>query len=73
MLGLYGADDARVNATIDETKKILTEANKSYTTHIYEGAGHGFLRQQAERDGANKKASEQAWEETRAFLKKNLE
>jgi carboxymethylenebutenolidase len=73
VLGLYGKDDARVNSTIDETKKILDEAGKSYTTHLYEGAGHGFLRQQGDRDGANKKASEQAWEETRSFLKKHLE
>ena len=73
VLGLYGADDARVNATIDETKQILSDAKKNYTTHIYDGAGHGFLRQQSERDGANRKASEQAWAETLAFLKKHLE
>jgi carboxymethylenebutenolidase len=73
VLGLYGADDARVNATIDETKKILAESKKTYVTHIYDGAGHGFLRQQGERGGANKKASEQAWGETMKFLKKNLE
>jgi len=71
--GHYGGDDARVNATIDETKKILTDAGKSYTPHIYDGAGHGFLRQQGDRNGANKKASEQAWPETIAVLKKNLE
>ena len=73
VLGLYGSDDARVNATIDETKKILDEAGKSYTTHIYDGAGHGFLRQQDQRDGANLKASQQAWAETISFLKKHLE
>ena len=72
ILGLYGGDDARVNATIDETKKILDEAKKSYAPNRYEGAGHGFLRQQAERE-ANKKAAEQAWPETTAFLKKHLE
>jgi carboxymethylenebutenolidase len=71
--GHYGADDARVNATIDETKKILSDAGKSYNPHIYEAAGHGFLRQQNDRNGANKKASEAAWPETIAFLKKNLE
>jgi carboxymethylenebutenolidase len=73
VLGLYGADDARVNATIDETKKILADAKKSYTTHLYDGAGHGFLRQQSERGGANQKAAEQAWAQTVTFLKKSLE
>jgi carboxymethylenebutenolidase len=73
ILAHYGGDDARVNATIDETKKILAENGKSYTPHISDGAGHGFLRQQSGRDGANKKAAEQAWPETIAFLKKNLE
>jgi carboxymethylenebutenolidase len=73
VLGLYGADDARVNATIEETKKILDESTKTFVPHIYEGAGHGFLRQQGERDGANKKASERAWGETVTFLNKNLE
>ena len=70
--GHYGGDDARVNATIDDTKKILADAGKSYTPHIYEGAGHGFLRQQ-ERSAANKKAAEAAWPATVEFLKKNLQ
>jgi carboxymethylenebutenolidase len=73
VLGLYGADDARVNATIEETKKILDENKKSYTPHLYDGAGHGFLRQQDERGGANEKASKEAWGETVTFLKTNLE
>ena len=74
ILGQYGGDDARVNATIDETKKILADNNKSYTPHIHDGAGHGFLRQQGQggRDGANKKASEAAWPETISFLERNL-
>jgi len=70
--GHYGGDDARVNATIDETKKILADAGKSYSPHIHDGAGHGFLRQQTERT-PNKQAAEAAWPETVSFLKKNLE
>jgi dienelactone hydrolase len=53
VLGLYGADDARVNASIGpaeaEMKKRLS---KGYEPHVYDGAGHGFLRQQYGRDGA---------------------
>jgi carboxymethylenebutenolidase len=73
VLGLYGKDDARVTATVEGTTKTMAELNKSFTPRIYEGAGHGFLRQQEGRDGANLKASQQAWAETVAFLKTNLE
>ena len=37
------------------------------TSHTYAGAGHGFLRQQEDRDGANLKASQEAWPRTIAF------
>ena len=69
MLGLYGSDDARVNKTIDPAKAAMK--GKSYTPHIYEGAGHGFLRQQDGKDGANLKAAQQAWPETVKFLKEH--
>lgn len=72
VLGLYGEDDNRVNSTIDDTKKSMAESNKTYTTHIYDGAGHGFLRQQSGQNGANKTASEKAWKETIEFFKKHL-
>lgn len=35
-------------------------------------AGHGFLRQQTGRDGANMRASEKAWIATLTFLRENL-
>jgi len=73
VLGCYGGDDARVTATVDPTKAAMSELGKSYSPHVFEGAGHGFLRQQSGKDGANQKAADQAWAETVAFLKKNLE
>lgn len=72
MLGLYGSDDARVNTTVGPAKAALDKAGKSYTTHTYDGAGHGFLRQQEGREGANLKAAQQAWRETVAFLREHL-
>lgn len=71
VLGLYGGDDARVNMTIEPAKKVLEARKKTYETEIYEGAGHGFLRAQSGRDGANLKATMQAWPRTVAFLKKH--
>ncbi len=73
VLGLYGSDDARVNATIETSEKAMSAAGKSYSKTVFEGAGHGFLRQQTARDGANQKAATAAWTQTLAFFKKNLQ
>jgi carboxymethylenebutenolidase len=72
VLGLYGGDDARVNATIPAAESEMKKLGKRYTAKVYEGAGHGFLRQQTGRDGANMKASEKAWAATLAFLREHL-
>ena len=43
-----------------------------FEVHTFEGAGHGFLRQQGGRAGANLRASEQAWPRTIAFFRETL-
>ena len=63
----------RVNATIPDAEAGMQKGGKSYTKHVYDGAGHGFLRQQDGMEGANLKAAQSAWQETIAFFKKNLE
>lgn len=73
VLGLYGGDDARVDATIEPAQAEMKKLGKSYQPHLFAGAGHGFLRDQSGRDGANRKATEQAWPLTVTFLKKHLE
>lgn len=73
VLGLYGGSDARVTSTVEATTKAMADAKKTYTPHTYEGAGHGFLRQQSGQEGANKKAADQAWTEMVEFFKKNLD
>jgi dienelactone hydrolase len=45
---------------------------KTYTYSIYEGAGHGFLRQQGGQNGANLTASQQAWPATIAWFRRHL-
>lgn len=72
VLGLYGGDDARVNQTIPAADAEMKKLGKSYEHEIYEGAGHGFLRQQEGRGGANAKAAEKAWPRTITFLRKHL-
>lgn len=71
VLGLYGGDDARITSTVPDTDTKMKELKKSYEYTIYDGAGHGFLRQQDGKDGANLKASQAAWPKTIEFLKKH--
>ena len=70
--GHYGGDDARVNATIDAARQRLAQRKTAYEPHLHDGAGHGFLRQQSGRDGANLRASQQAWPSVVSFLRKHL-
>jgi dienelactone hydrolase len=46
---------------------------QSFESHIYPGAGHGFLRAQESRAGANLLAAEQAWSRTLSFFREHLE
>ena len=75
ILGLYGGNDNRVNANIDLAKTELAKQHVDYEPHIFDGAGHGFLRQQSgsEQAPGNMTATEQAWPMALAFLKKHLQ
>jgi carboxymethylenebutenolidase len=73
VLGLYGSDDARVNATVPAADAEMKRLDKRYDHETYEGAGHGFLRAQEGRDGANLRAAQAAWKRTIDFLKAHLE
>jgi len=73
VLGLYGGDDARVNATVGPAAERMKELGKRYVTHTYPGAGHGFLRAQDGREGANLAAAEKAWPAAIEHLRKSLE
>jgi carboxymethylenebutenolidase len=70
VLGLYGGDDARVGATIEPASVEIRRLGKIYEHESYEGAGHGFLRAQSDRNGANLRATEKAWPRMLAFLRK---
>lgn len=73
VLGFYGGNDARVTSTVESTAKAMADLKKRFTHHIYEGAGHGFLRQQLGNDDtANSDAASKAWAATIAFLRENL-
>lgn len=42
--GFYAGNDARISATVPDTKNAMKAAGKKYEAVIYPGAGHGFMR-----------------------------
>jgi carboxymethylenebutenolidase len=73
VLGLYGGNDARVVATIPPADSAMKAMGKTYEHHVYDGATHGFLRQQNGANGANLAATRQAWPATINWFRKYLE
>lgn len=73
--GFYGEKDERVNASIPKGEELMKAAGKKYEPVIYQGAGHGFMRDgeapessDANHD-ANKKARDDAWARWKTLLK----
>jgi carboxymethylenebutenolidase len=64
VLGLYGENDARVDATIAPADSALRALRRTYEHQLFPGAGHGFLRQQDGANGANLQAARAAWPRT---------
>ncbi len=73
VLGLYGGEDARVNATVPAAERWMQSNGKTFEHEIYPGAGHGFLRAQNGQDGANLSASQAAWPRTISWFRTHLE
>jgi|TARA_B110000116_G_scaffold137696_1_gene119467 carboxymethylenebutenolidase len=73
VLGLYGGNDERVNSTINRAEVAMSRMNKTFTPNIFESAGHGFLRNQTGQDGANMRATKEAWPLTIDFFRRHLE
>lgn len=57
--GFYGETDQRVNASIEQSEKLMKEAGKFYEYKIYEGAGHAYMRRadDPDEDPAHKAAA----------------
>jgi len=72
VLGLYAGDDARVGATVPPADSAMRAMGKSFEVHSFAGAGHGFLRQQDGKEGANLAATRQAWPLTVNFFRTHL-
>jgi carboxymethylenebutenolidase len=72
VLGLYAGEDARVDATVPPADSAMRALGRRFEPHTFAGAGHGFLRQQDGKNGANLAATRQAWPLTIAFFRANL-
>ena len=72
VLGLYGENDARVNATIPLADSAMKALGRTYEKEIFAGAGHGFLRAQDGANGANLAAAKGAWPRTVGWFRKYL-
>lgn len=70
LLGVYGEEDARINATIADVDRQLEAEKVSYRYDIYPGTGHGFLK--PGRKGSDTPAVEQAWQKILGFYKETL-
>jgi len=71
VLGLYGGNDNRITSTVKPTSDAMKRLGKSYAAHVYDGAGHGFLRARDGSENPNQKAAEQAWPATITFLREH--
>lgn len=60
----YGWNDERVNSTIEETEKYMTDRNLLYDYEIYDWAGHAFMRLWLDEEPleANKEAMDKSWD-----------
>lgn len=72
VLGLYGGNDARINATLPPTIAAMMKHAKAFEFHSFEGAGHGFLHRQDGAGGANLAGARAAWPLTLAFLRRHI-
>jgi carboxymethylenebutenolidase len=70
ILGQYGGNDARVNATIPALEQVMQASGKIFEKRIYEGANHAFNNDTGQ--NYNEQAAVAAWQETLAWFETYL-
>ncbi len=70
ILGVYGENDARVNAPLPAVARILREKGKRFEADSYPGTGHGFLK--PGRRGSDTDQVDKAWARILGFLQREL-
>ena len=70
LLGVYGENDARIDASLPDVAAHLKTLGKSFTYEIYPGTGHGFLK--PGREGSDGPQVERAWGNVLGFFQAKL-
>lgn len=72
VLGIYGAEDMRINASLDQLVAAMVRYRRDFQMKLYPGAGHAFFNEtnkMAYREGAAK----EAWDRTLRFFAQSLD
>jgi carboxymethylenebutenolidase len=70
VLGIYGENDERLNASLPEVTAAMQSAGKTFTSEVYPGTGHGFLK--PGRQGSDGPQVEKAWNRILEFYRARL-
>ncbi|MBK7786480.1 MAG: dienelactone hydrolase family protein [Gemmatimonadetes bacterium] len=70
LLGVYGEEDARINAALPDVERRLAAAKARFSYTIYPGTGHGFLK--PGRKGSDTPAVDSAWADVLGFYTEAL-
>lgn len=71
VLGLYGAEDARINANLDQLVKAMAEYKKDFEMRIYPGAAHAFFND-TNATAYREAAAKDAWDRVVRFYRRTL-
>jgi carboxymethylenebutenolidase len=70
VLGIYGENDERINASLPTVTAEMQSAGKTFTSEVYPGTGHGFLK--PGRQGSDGPQVEKAWARILEFYRARL-
>lgn len=71
MLGLYGAEDQRVNASLSGLVGAMVKYKKDFEMRIYPGAGHAFFNEQHP-ETYQDAAAKESWDRVLRFYERTL-
>lgn len=70
VLGIYGEDDARINASLPTVTAGMAKSGATFTSEVFPGTGHGFLK--PGRQGYETPERERAWKRILEFYRARL-
>ncbi len=70
VLGIYGENDERINASLPDVTAAMQSAGKTFASEVYPGTGHGFLK--PGRQGYDTPEREKAWTRILEFYRARM-